>query len=214
MIGVFLMDGAGGSPLLDAASTILLIGSAGVTVTAGAAVVTVVVAVRRVRRSVALSTAGLRMKLLSESGPRREVVRLRLELRRAIDGGRSAIGAADMRAGLPGESPALFRRIEREAITVDAHLRVLQSEDDAATLRAALPALRRRVADLTGLVRSLRSAVAAGLEAVSDSGMSELGADVEREVTALRAGRERLRDAGGLTPRPGSGGASSRGAIG
>jgi hypothetical protein len=195
-----LMDGTGGSPLLDAASTILLIGGGGVALTAGAVAVTAVVTVRRVRRSATFAVASLRLHLLRESGPRREVVRLRLELRRALDGGRAVLGAADASTGLPGEALALFRRIEREATTVDQHLRVLQGEDDDATLRAALPALRRRVTGLTGLVRQLRAAVAAGLEAVSDSGMAELGADVEREVLALRAGRERLR---GLDGPPG-----------
>ncbi len=32
--------------------------------------------------------------------------------------------------------------------------------------------------------------------------MDELGADVEREVIALKAGRERLRTLGGATSRP------------
>jgi hypothetical protein len=204
------MDVASGSPLLDAVSTILLVGGAGVAVTAGAGVVAVAVAVRRVRRSPAVATASLRMQLVTESGPRRDVVRLRLELRRAVDGGRAAVGAADPRTGLPGEAPALFRRIQREAATVDQHLQVLQGEDDHETLRAALPSLRRRVGELTRLVRELRAAVAAGLEAVSDTGMAELGADVEREVLALRAGRERLRNLDSPTDRPTW---SGRGAI-
>jgi cob(I)alamin adenosyltransferase len=196
------MTGASGSPLLDAASTVLLVGSAGVAVTTGAAVVAVTVAVRRVRRSPAVAAASLRMHLLTESGPRRDVVRLRLELLRAVDGGRAAIGAADPRTGLPGEAPALLRRIQREAATVDQHLRLLQGEDDDRTLRAALPALRRRVTELVEMVRRLRSAVAAGLEAASHGAVAELSADVEREVAALRAGRERLRAVDGLDGRP------------
>ena len=173
---------------------VALVGTAGVAVTAGAAAVAATVAMRRVRRSSAVALTSLRMHLFTESGPRREVVRLRLDLRRELEGGRVAIGAADPRTGLPGEAPALFRRIQREAATVDQHLRVLQGEYDNATLRAALPALRRRVGELVRLVRQLRAAVAAGLEAVSETGLAELGADVEREVTALRAGRERLRN--------------------
>jgi hypothetical protein len=188
--------------LLDAASTALLIGTVGVTATVGASVVAVAVTVRRIRRSPAIAVNSLRMRLLRESGPRREVLRLRLQLLQALDGGRSVLGAADTATGLPGEAPALFRRIQAEARTVDQHLRVLQVEDDRATLQAALPALRRRVDELTGLVRQLRAAVAAGLEAVSDAGMAELGADVQREVTALRAGRERLRDPDRIAPAP------------
>jgi hypothetical protein len=193
------MDVTVGAALLDT----LLIGGAGVTVTVGAVATTAVLAVRRIRRSPAVTVASLRMRSLTESGPRREVVRLRLQLLQAVDGGRAAIGAADPRAGLPGDAPALFRRIETEAKVVDQHLRVLQSEDDRDALRAVLPAMRRRVTELVGLVRQLRAAVAAGLEAASDGAMTELRADVEREVTALRAGQDRLRNRDELPSGPG-----------
>jgi hypothetical protein len=189
------MDVSMGTALLDT----LLIGGAGATVVVGAVTTSAVLAVRRVRRSAAVSAASLRMSLLRESGPRREVVRLRLELLQAVEGGRSVIGAADARAGFPGEAPALFKRIQAEARVVDQHLRVLQSEDDRARLRAALPSLRQRVGALVELVRELRTAVAAGLEAASDGSMSELAADVRREVAALRAGHDRLRDPDGVS---------------
>lgn len=195
MIGPQLMDVAVGTALLDT----VLIGGGALTVTVGAVATTAVVMVRRIRRSPAITVASLRMRSLTESGPRREVVRLRLQLLQAVDGGRAAIGAADPRLGLPGDAPALFRRIQNEARVVDQHLRVLQTEDDRDALRVALPAMRQRVAELVGLVRQLRAAVAAGLEAASDGGMAELRADVAREVTALRAGQDRLRDRDGLT---------------
>jgi len=188
--------------LVDAATTAFLIGSAGVATVVGASAVAVGLTVRRIRRSPALATATLRLALLKETGPRREVVRLRLQLRQSVEGGRATIGAARSDAGLPGEAPALFRRIQREAELVDQHLGVLQSEDDSAALRAALPGMRRRVDELVGLVRELRAAVAAGLQASSDAGMAELGADVAREITALRAGRERLRGADHVLPAP------------
>ncbi|MCU1475133.1 hypothetical protein [Amnibacterium sp.] len=199
MIGPQLMDVTVGTALLDT----LLIGGAGVTVTVGAVATTAVLAVRRIRRSPAVTAASLRMRSITESGPRREVVRLRLQLLQAVDGGRAAIGAADPSVGLPGDAPVLFRRIQAEAKVVDQHLRVLQSEDDRDALRAALPAMRRRVTELVGLVRQLRAAVAAGLEAASDGAMTELRADVEREVTALRAGQDRLRNRDGLPSGPG-----------
>lgn len=188
--------------ILDAVSTVLLVGTAGVAATVGATAVAVTLVVRRVRRSPAVATNSLRMRMLRESGPRREVLRLRLQLLQAVEGGRGVIGAAEAGAGLPGEAPALFRRIQAEAKTVDQHLRVLQTEDDQAALRAALPSLRDRVELLVGLVRQLRTAVAAGLEAASDASMAELGADVQREVTALKAGREKLRDPSRLPSPP------------
>ncbi|MGN6742672.1 MAG: hypothetical protein ACTHJL_05160 [Amnibacterium sp.] len=198
MIGAPLLDVSVGTALLDT----LLIGGAGVAVTVGAVTTTAVLAVRRVRRSPAVTAASLRMRSLTESGPRREVARLRLQLLQAVEGGRSAVGAADPRAGFPGEAPALFKRIQAEARVVDQHLKVLQTEDDRAALDAALPALRRRVADLVGLVRELRAAVAAGLDAASQGSIAALRADVTREVNALRAGQERLRDPDGLPTPP------------
>jgi hypothetical protein len=160
------------------------------------------VTVRRVRRSGVLTTASLRAHTITGSGPHREVARLRLELHRAVEGGKAAIAAGTAGAGLPGEAPALIRRIQREAITLDAHLRVMQGEDDRETLRAELPLLRRRVAEIAGLVRQLRGAIADGLAAVSGSSMGELAADVEREVIALQSGRERLRQVDPQTSRP------------
>lgn len=204
MIGPQLMDVSVGTALLDT----VLIGGGALTVTVGAVATAAALTLRRIRRSPAVTTASLRLSSLTESGPRREVVRLRLHLLQAVDGGRAAIGAADPRAGFPGEVASLFRRIENEAKVVDQHLRVLQTEDDHDTLRTALPAMRQRVAELAGLVRQLRAAVAAGLEAASDGALAELRADVAREVTALRVGQDRLRDRDDLAAPP-----TTKGAI-
>ena len=173
------------------------------TLAAGAAGIVLAVTIRRVRRSGVLTTASLRLHTITGSGPHREVARLRLELHRAVDGGKAAIAAGTASTGLPGEAPALIRRIQREALTLDAHLRVMQAEDDRETLRAELPPLRRRVEEIAGLVRQLRAAIADGLAAVSGSSMGELAADVEREVIALQSGRERLRQVDPQTSRPG-----------
>lgn len=203
MLGTHLMDVAAGSAMLDALGAMLLVCGAVVSAAVGAVAVTFAVTVRRIRRSRTLTRASLRMHSLTESGPRREVARLRLQLHRTMDGGRVTMDAADARSGLPGETPALFRRLQKEAAAVDQHLRVLQTEDDDATLRVALPPLRWRVDELTRHVRRLRAAVADGLAAASEGSMDELGADVEREVIALKAGRERLRTlSGGATTPP------------
>jgi hypothetical protein len=209
MLGTALMD-AGGAGLLDVVSNVLLAGGVVVVLAAGTAATVVAITVRRVRRSGALAAASLRLHAITDTGPRREVARLRLQLRRAVEGGEVAIRAGDASAGLPGETSALFRRIRREALALDAHLRVMQTEDDHETLRAALPALRRRVEEIVRLVRQLRAAVADGLAAVSADSMAELGSDVEREVIALRAGRERLRQAGLSSGRPWTDEGSSR----
>lgn len=201
MAGTVLMD-LGGAGLAQVVSDALLIGGGVVVVSASAAIITTVIAVRRIRRSAGFALLALRLQVLTRSGPRREVARMRLQLRRAVDGGRTSLLAGGSAAGLPGEAPALFRRIEREAQAVDAHLRVMQTEDDPASLRTALPALRSRVEETTGLVRQLRSAVADGLAAMAAATAGDLRADVEREVVALRAGRERLQHAELRADRP------------
>jgi hypothetical protein len=208
MHGTALMDA--GAALVEVVSNALLIGGVVVALAVGTTAAVIAVAVRRVRRSGALVAASLRLHAITQSGPRREVARLRLQLRRAVEGGREAIRAGDSGSGLPGEAPTLFRRIQREAVTLDAHLRVMQTEDDSEALRQALPALRRRVDEIVRLVRRLRTAVADGLAAVSAGSMAELGSDVEREVVALRAGRERLRQTGLSAGRPWTDEGSSR----
>ncbi len=151
-----------------------------------------VAAYRRLRRSAGLATAALRVHLVTDSGPQREVVQLRLRLRHAVEGGREAVCGADARVGLPGEAAALFRRLQREARTVDLHLRLLQTEDDRATLDAALPAMRGRVDEITGLVRGLRTAVAAGLGAGSDAALVPVDAGPHPEELGLVLGGSRI----------------------
>ncbi len=89
MLGTHLMDVAAGSAVLDALGAILLVGGAVVSAAVGAVFVAFAVTVRRVRRSRTLTTASLRVHSLTESGPRREVARLRLQLHRTMDGGRT-----------------------------------------------------------------------------------------------------------------------------
>jgi hypothetical protein len=196
-MGADVVVAADAASLVDIVSGLLLVVGAGVTVTVGTVVLTATAVTRRIRRSPALAGATLHLRALTETGPRREVARLRMQLWRAVEGGRISMAQADAGTGLPGETPALFRRLLREAGTVDQHLRVLQGQDDAAALGAALPALRSRVAEICSLVQRLRSAVTAGLAAASDGGMAELAADVDHEVIALQAGRERMRELDG-----------------
>jgi hypothetical protein len=184
--------------LPDIVSGLLLVTGVGITLTVGTVLLITATVVRRVRRSAAVASASLHLRVLRETGPRREIAKLRLNLAQAVEGG-MPLGAASPGTGMAGETPALFRRLQREAATVDQHLRVLQGENDSAALRAALPAARGRVAEISGLVQRLRSAVAAGLAEVSDGGMAELAMDVDHEVIALRAGRERMRELDGRT---------------
>lgn len=144
---------------------------------------------RGVRRSRAVADTALRARAGFSRGPRRKVLALRVRLAETLDSGRAAIDLAAAR----GELPRLFRRIEEEGGALDLQLRLLESETDQAVLAAELPLAADRVDQVVGLVRRLRSAVASGLAGSTDETLTDLQADVEREVAALAAGVDELR---------------------
>ncbi|MEJ3406065.1 hypothetical protein WDJ51_15125 [Rathayibacter sp. YIM 133350] len=150
----------------------------------------------RVRRSRTLSTAVLRNRARFSWGPQRRVLSLRLRLRECLESGRAAIDVAVRSDGRRGELPRLFRRIENEALALDAQLRLMESETDAAELAAELPAAALRVDKVADMVHRVRASVASGLVDPSDEALATLRADVDREVAALHAGLSALRDLG------------------
>ena len=143
---------------------------------------------RRVRRSRALNGAVLRARTRVSIGPQHEILRLRLRLRDSLESGQAAIALTARNEGPRGELRRLFRRIQDEGAAVDAQLLLLSTERDPAELAAALPVAGRRVERITGLVRRVRSVVAAGLGGRTDDSLSALGGDVEREIAAVNAG--------------------------
>jgi len=173
---------------------------------------------RRIRRSRTVADTTLRARAGFSRGPRRKVLALRIRLAETLDSGQAAIdlatgtarpcgrsgrtarpargrGAVHLAPGSAshGELPRLFRRIREEGTALDLQLRLLESETDQAVLAAELPAATSRVDQLAGLVRRLRSAVASGLEGATDETLTDLQADLEREVAALAAGVDELR---------------------
>lgn len=164
--------------------------------------------VHRVRRSRAVSGTALRARARVARGPQRAVLALRVRLDESMRSGRAAIQIAADGSGSGGELPRLFQRVGDEASVLDLQLRLMESETDAAELADELPTARGRVEQVELLVRRVRHAVSAGLAGASDDALSALGADVDREVTALHAGIEELqrlnrRDGrAGVTGRP------------
>ena len=75
---------------------------------------------------------------------------------------------------------------------MQSQLRLMESESDVAVLAEELPAARRRVDQIVGLVRRLRSSVASGLGDLTDDTLTTLRSDVDREVAALHAGVQEL----------------------
>ncbi|MCD2441544.1 hypothetical protein LQ757_04550 [Agromyces sp. SYSU K20354] len=153
--------------------------------------------VRRARRNRALTTAALRTRAQFSSGPRRQVLRLRIRLDEVLASGRAAADLAARGDGPRGDLPKLFRRIEHEGAALELQLRLMESEIDRGVLTAELAAAGHRVEQVAGLVRRLRSAVASGLEGVTDDMLTELRSDIDREVVALHAGVEELRTLNG-----------------
>ncbi|MFF1634192.1 hypothetical protein [Leifsonia sp. NPDC058248] len=168
--------------------------------------VTVVVIARRIylriRRSRPLAGAVLRTRARFSYGPQQRVLRLRVRLQETLDSGQAAIDLAVRSEGPKGELPRLFRRIQTEGIALESQLRLMESERDSAVLAAELPVVTRRVDELTGLVRRLRSAVASGLGELSDDTLSALHSDVDREVAALHAGMQELHALNGTDGSP------------
>src|SRR3954454_21676319 len=109
------MLSASAASLADILSGLFIVAGLGVTMTVGIVTFTTVSILRRIRRSAALQSATLHYRVMAETGPRREIAKLRLQLQKSVAGARITVGQADARAGFPGEAPAPFRRLQREA---------------------------------------------------------------------------------------------------
>lgn len=176
----------------------LLLALASVVVGAWVAVFVAVRALyRRIRRNLNISGSTLRVRAQLSHGSRREVLKLRMRLKEALDSGQAAIDLAVRSEGPRGELPQLFRRVTGEGGRLEAQLRLLESENDEEVLAEMLPAARSRVDEVTHLVRRLRSVVGSGLGDLSDDSLTALRSDVDREVTAVRAGMQELHDLNG-----------------
>jgi hypothetical protein len=130
--------------------------------------------------------------LLAPPGPRREVAWLRRELAAATRATADAVALVGEAGGAVGDLPHLARRLGRVAGTLDAELRLLFGEPEAAELARVLPAARARVAEVTRVARTMRRASSAALGAGTAAEIAPLQVEVEREVTALDAGIHRL----------------------
>ncbi|MBU6512720.1 MAG: hypothetical protein KGR99_10475 [Betaproteobacteria bacterium] len=192
-------DGGGGFPWWTSLLT------PPVLITTGIVVVVLIVAVavtarvlyKRVRRSPALADALLRARANYTNGPQQDVLKLRVRLRDTLDSGQAAVDLSLRSTGPQGELPSLFRSIQREGVALESQLRLMESETDTSVLAQGIPVATRRVDDVTALVRRLRGAIASDLGALTDSSLSELRADVDREVAALHAGVQELQSLNG-----------------
>jgi hypothetical protein len=130
--------------------------------------------------------------LTTPPGARRQVACLRRDLQAAALATGEAVAVVKAAGGAVGDLPHLARRLGRVAGTLDAELRLLFGEPEAAELARVLPAARARVAEVTRVARTMRRASSAALGAGTAAEIAPLQVEVEREVAALDAGIHRL----------------------
>ena len=159
---------------------------------------------RRIRRSRTLNRAVLKSRAQLSRGPQRKVYALHVQLDEALDSGRAAIDVAVRSNGRRGDLPRLFQRIETEAATLRAQLRLMESETDAGALTEQLAAASWAVEQIADMIRELRASVADGLGDPTGAPLSFLHVEVDQEVAALHAGLEELAQLNGgyLRPEP------------
>ncbi len=173
----------------------VLIAFGSTVVAANVAVVLVVRSMfKRIRRNRAINGAALRVRSQLNWGPRREVLKLRVQLKETLGSGQAALDLVVHSDGLRGELPRLFRRLESEGHALDAQLRLLETENDQAVLAEMLPTLRHRVDHVAYIVRRMRSAVGSVLGGNSDDSLTALRSEIDREITAVRAGVQELHE--------------------
>ena len=148
---------------------------------------------RRARRDGRWSPLVLGLRLeTTPPGPRREVLKLRLRLQRALYRARRAV-ATSAKEGRPvGDLAGLLERAERAAAIIDQDLRILGPDDDRVTLRERLGVARSRVDEFEQVTSRLAETASLALGGEVDGTLDELRSDADRELVALRAGVESL----------------------
>lgn len=148
---------------------------------------------RRARRDGRWSPLVLALKLeTTPPGPRREILKLRLRLQRALYRARRAV-ATSAREGRPvGDLAGLLERAERAAAIIDQDLRILGPDDGRLTLRERLGVARSRVDEFEQVTSRLAETASLALGGEVDGSLAELRSDADRELVALRAGVDSL----------------------
>jgi hypothetical protein len=169
-----------------------------VTVSTVSIVVVARVLYTKMRRSRSLNSSALRARAMLSVGRQHGVRTLRMRLAETLASGQAALDVARSTGSNLGELRRLFGRIRSDGAALDAQLVLLLSERDTAVLSEALPVAERRVEQVGGLVRRLRSAVAAGIGDATDDSLARLTRDLDREITALDAGMRELHTLNGF----------------
>lgn len=171
---------------------------------------------RRARRDGRWSPLMLAVRLeTTPPGPRREILKLRLRLQRALYRARRAV-ARSAKEGRPvGDLAGLLERAERAAAVIDEDLQILGPDDDRRTIRERLGVARSRIEEFEQVTSRLAETASLAVGGEVDGTLSDLRTDADRELVALRAGVESLDRIGSgdelrIPARPSSAEAGSR----
>lgn len=155
----------------------------------------------RFRRHRGLRRTVLRLRAdYAESGPRAEVIDLRLHLQEELGDTRRSVRELGGAGALAGDLPDLFERLERSAERLDRYLQVLERTIEAGGGYGSLVAARERVTDVIDALRDLQRAALAALDVTTTSELQGLMQDVEREVDWVQSGVEALHELDGRAP--------------
>lgn len=146
---------------------------------------------RRVRNGSAqarrvMEESRLKARRYTVPGPAGELVRLRLELRAAIDSTFRALEAGRGEDASLAEAAALLGRLNEHAGALDGELKLLEQEPNRARIADRLPGLAERAHRITHSADALRWAAQDRARRFADDDLSALTRDVDLEAGALR----------------------------
>lgn len=134
----------------------------------------------------AVENATLKARSVTRPGVQGEVPAVRLALRTSLESTRQVLESGLPHDGQLTESLQLLDRLGAHAAQLDAELRMLERELDAARISARLPELRERAHRITHSAESLRWAAQDRMRRFSDDELARLSQECQQEAGALR----------------------------
>jgi hypothetical protein len=148
----------------------------------------VVVGTVKAARAVSAKAENVALKARAYTNPGApgRIASVRLRLRGALEGTRQALESAVSQDAQVGESLQLLKRLEALGVELDAQLRILEREPEAARVDAKLPELRARAERITHAAEELRWAVQDRQHRFSEDELARLTDECSQEADALR----------------------------
>ncbi|WP_033820967.1 hypothetical protein [Kitasatospora sp. MBT63] len=134
----------------------------------------------------AVENVTLKAKTFTKPGPHGQLAAVRLSLRTALDSTRQVLAGGLPQDGQLGEAMQLLTRLDAHAAELDAEMRMLEREPDAARVTAKLAELRERAGRITHSAESLRWAAQDRMRRFADDELSRLTDECANEAGALR----------------------------